>query len=600
MLTGEREGTFAMATGPGAGVNTPQADPRGNVYEVPACRIFQMMQLYLSSELNTTLTLAEVAASRELAGAAALGLSREDFAEALLEDIANGDLIHAVELGSAKNAKMLRIDCPDNWKTGKLKQITEENLVDNKVLYKDLTAVDPKTNEVVFLGKLDFGSICICPPPEPCKETFLVSTFPSLKVHEIPYMIWSGAILDDPPVAPEVEIVPYKGVNNKLLFKIGAGIGDYYDVPIGLNSSYERYFQDIQRRYRDLGRIDDKIRFRSDDPVVQFKMYRMTRKPVSYLDFGHAVGTEVKDFFTGPNVARDIAALQREGDNDMLAMRIYGINRNPFSPENIIDPQTDAVSTIETLEPNKKYYYVFQAFDYHGHPSNPTAIYEVEIVDTDGAIYPLINIYDPNPELPLDLSKQGQRLLQIRPEYLQSVIDMQGSGFSDSQGKPTTESAGTPGGLPAKGFLKLGARDEKLWNKKFKLRLTSCETRRMLDINLKFKVEHQSFEACPPIEGLLGSDDDYITLPQDLADLIPGGEENPDSPFGTIIQSLVKMVVQLAAEPDFDPEEMRAIINAIRALLGPGGAPLNRPANELLNRLMEISGLGAIRVDAPR
>ena len=116
--------------------------------------------------------------------------------------------------------------------------------------------------------------------------------------------------------------------------------------------------------------------------------------------------------------------------------------------------------------------------------SNPTAIYEIEMVDTDGAIYPLINIYEVTEEMPVDLNRSAQRLIQIRPEYLQSVLDEKGSGLD------AAESAGTPNEGPSVTDLKLGIRDEKLWGKKFKLRLTSCETRRMLDINLNFKTEH--------------------------------------------------------------------------------------------------------------
>ncbi len=41
--------------------------------------------------------------------------------------------------------------------------------------------------------------------------------------------------------------------------------------------------------------------------------------------------------------------------------------------------------------PNKKYYYTFKTIDYHGNISNPSPVYEVEIVDDNGASYFLMN-----------------------------------------------------------------------------------------------------------------------------------------------------------------------------------------------------------------
>ena len=45
--------------------------------------------------------------------------------------------------------------------------------------------------------------------------------------------------------------------------------------------------------------------------------------------------------------------------------------------------------------PNTKYYYTFRCVDFHGAFSNPTSIYEVEMVDDGGSVYPLINSYHP-------------------------------------------------------------------------------------------------------------------------------------------------------------------------------------------------------------
>ena len=424
----------------------------GTGKDEPACTILAQMKATLTAELNIA--------------------DPSDALLAALEEYGITDLSKEYEY---TNRARYRVDeCPDGWKEGEIQEYSVER---EETLGKG-------NLEVVFTGRADFEAVCFCPPPEECQETFLVTTFPCLKVHEIPYMLWTGEVMDSFPVGPDIEIDPYRAVNNEMLFKIGAGLGDYYDYPVPITERDRKMFRALQKSQR---LKDGTVLFKSDDPVRRFEMFMTTEKPRRYTDFANAQKTT---FST--------AVKAKPGQ---------------FA---------DAVSTIENLIPNKKYYYIFRSVDIHGHVSNPTPIYEVELVDTDGAIYPLINIYEPDPSLPVDLSKQGQRLLQIRPEYLQSIVDLERSALTDS------ESAGTPGGASIRP-LKLGIRDERIWDKKFKLRLTSCETRRMLDINLKFNIDHQILDVCPPEnESKTSSGNKGITLPPDILSLIPGSSSKTE------------------------------------------------------------------------
>ena len=290
-----------------------------------------------------------------------------------------------------------------------------------------------------------------CPDLDICTKTFLVTTIPSLKVHEVPYFMWSGKVVDSFPVGPDVDIVPYRTVENELLFMLGAGMGGYRDYPIPIFPSEQQTFADLLDSQKS---TDGKAEFRSDDPVQLFEILRLETPPRSYADF-------------------------------VVARRT---TKNTVNPD-FAHKKSDATSFIERLELNQKYYYVFRSVDIHGHISNPSPIYEIEMVDSGGATYPLINIFEPELELSVDSGKKAQRLIQIRPEYLQSIINMaastNGSGDTaaslNSPQLQTCEQAGDN--------IVLGTRDKTLWGKKFKLRLTSNETMRMLDININFKTK---------------------------------------------------------------------------------------------------------------
>jgi hypothetical protein len=239
---------------------------------------------------------------------------------------------------------------------------------------------------------------------------------------------------------------------------VGAGLGDFYGYPIPITPVDIRAFADLQLAQKSK---DGSVLFKSDDPVQAFEVFMLTEKPKSYIDFARG-----------------------------------NIRRIPALVADRPGQESDAISFVDTVIPNQKYYYIFRSVDIHGHISNPTPIYEVEVVDSDGAIYPLVKVYEPDIELPVDLSKQAQRLIQVRPEYLQSTVD--------------SESSNLDGALSANesgGDIKLGIRDERLWDRRFKLRLTSCETRRTLDINLKFKTKYlQEDSSCSNPESTANDD----------------------------------------------------------------------------------------------
>lgn len=293
--------------------------------------------------------------------------------------------------------------------------------------------------------KYDFDTNRNCPQMiDPCEYIFTATTIPNAMIYEIPYFIHAGTMIDSPPVTPGLEIVPYRNVNDKLLFNFNTGIGDYYDKPIVIRQSDKEQFIKVMRAQG--SGTTKKIRFKADDPAHAFQIFRSDKAPTRYTDFSDKL---VKTIFTD-------------------------VDSNTIQ-------KADSASHIEQIKPNKKYYYTFRTVDIHGHISNPTPIYEVELVDDDGAVYPIIDIVDIKSYTPDDniLSKKMMKLMQIVPTISQAMVNEERSNLEDAT---TAMHSGKD--------ISLGMKRQSVWGKRFKIRLVSRKTGRKIDLNVNFKTKH--------------------------------------------------------------------------------------------------------------
>ena len=274
---------------------------------------------------------------------------------------------------------------------------------------------------------------------------------PCIKIMEVPIFAETQRIVDTPPVAPNVDIVPYRAVNNKLLFNLNTGFDDYNIMPPALNKDDQRMYDKI--RVSQKLRQDEPIRFKSDDPSATFEIFRITKKPKSYMDFRGALRATVH--------------------TDISAETIQ---------------KASAAAYVERLKPNTKYYYMFRAIDVHGYLSNPTSVYEVELVDNAGNTFPIIKAIDFEPMVPFMHNKKMKKYLHIMPTILQSTLNEERTGLINEAGE-RSETAHIAGNN-----IFIGKAEEDVWNKKFKIRLTSRQTGRKIDLNVGFSYKHVADE----------------------------------------------------------------------------------------------------------
>ena len=318
----------------------------------------------------------------------------------------------------------------------------------------------------------------------------VVAMRPSIKLIEVPIFAETQRIVDTPPVAPNIEIVPYFGVNNKLIFRFNNGFDDYKFMPPIFNAEDQQNYDKIRKTQK--LRSDEPIRFKSDDPAASFEVFRIKKKPKTYLDF--------------------------KGSQRAL------INTD-ISEETI--QKASAATYIETLSPNTKYYYTFRSKDIHGYLSNPTQVYEVELVDNSGNTFPIVNVVNFKPQIPATTSKAMKKYLHIMPTVLQSVLNEEKSGLIDEDGERETTA------YAAGKSIFLGKAEEDVWDKNFKIRLTSTQTGRIIDLNLSFVYRHvvdeEEYKNNLELSKLLRIEKKESVMPVDMSHLLDDTLETYDS-----------------------------------------------------------------------
>lgn len=266
--------------------------------------------------------------------------------------------------------------------------------------------------------------------PSPLQAWLRVVQTPELFLIEEEIFATDQLILDDPPIPPEVDIIPYFADGNRLLINLKSAVGEYHMHPIVVSMEDIGWHDDVKISQKTVP--GEKVRFKGDDQIAAFEVFRIENRPQSWEEFDASVIATVSN------------------------------------------PSASTGELVDYISSNRKYYYMFRAIDVHGHLSNPTEIYEVELVNDEGSIYLNKRIVDLAPREPKNPSKPMRRLLEIKPAIEQTFID-------------------TIGDMDQSAFdyknLKLGTLQESPWGRKFKFRIVSKKTGKKMDINVDFKAE---------------------------------------------------------------------------------------------------------------
>jgi hypothetical protein len=275
------------------------------------------------------------------------------------------------------------------------------------------------------------------------EASFTVDVSTSIRLYEIPLFSSTGRIVMPPPYYPQSHIEQIKGVTKAMLFSFDTQVGETYEVPLSLTDKEQE--SNTQLLSDETRSFEGQILYRSTAAMSGVQVYRTDMAPDSYEDFK---GNLFRTLSTDADLASDLTA--------------------------------GAVAKILKQRTNEKFYYMFRALGPHGETSNPSPVYQIELYSDGGVAYPITRLYEFGQDSNKTTTKTMKNLLRITPRITQALVNEQASGLIDENGNVQA---------PSLNDIVLGLEDEILFGKKFKIRITSKNTGKKMDLNVTFTTD---------------------------------------------------------------------------------------------------------------
>ena len=275
--------------------------------------------------------------------------------------------------------------------------------------------------------------------------SFTVVNSPSVKLVEHLIGRVDNSVLSDPPMMPDITPYTFFDVDNKVGFNFNSSVGKRLMNPISFSDEESFRISKIKKAQNRMLNPDGKILYSGDSPNRFYEVYRVEEPPTSERSF---IGN----------------------------MRT----------------RTSKTSFVDTIEPNRKYYYLFRAIDNHGNVSNPSSVIQVQIIK-DRTIFTEIRNYTYDSEKNIkNKTKAFKKYFRIIPSSPNLLLDLVKSGIQKENGE-MVEGENETGLLTAKDISSpaLGVGEHTIWGKKFKLRITSKSSGKKLDVNFRMKQKYR-------------------------------------------------------------------------------------------------------------
>ena len=258
---------------------------------------------------------------------------------------------------------------------------------------------------------------------------------PSFKIIEVPHVFHDYCrVIQPPQPVPNVQFVNESSKEDYIKIHLNLAVNSE-DLPL---SPIEPIDLDQEEMRLDYDRLLERPRFVYNNERALYEIYRLTSPPKSYEDLQGNKIAEIRNSYPSTGV-------------------VY---------KDYIDAWTD-------------YYYVFRSVNIHGLVSNPTPVFQVKMTkDADESFLEskTIPFYVPKTSQP---DRTFMKLLQAIPATQHTYYDQ------EKMFATLGEDMSSLGGDLVLDKLTLGSASMPIWGKKFKFRITSSETGKKIDVNIK-------------------------------------------------------------------------------------------------------------------
>lgn len=188
--------------------------------------------------------------------------------------------------------------------------------------------------------KYTSGAITMAYDVEPFLQVVRVPYYNARHVNIKEDKLNHSRVEDAPPLAPQVDFVPFRNIDNKIMMLFNNSIGEVLQYPKIILPDDKKIFENVYlAQDRKPG---SELLFKSDDSLGTFQIFRTDNLPKYYRNV---------------NEDDSLKFVQIEQPTD--------INKSMNT------------SFVDNILPNKHYYYFFRFLDIHGKVSNPSIVYKV-------------------------------------------------------------------------------------------------------------------------------------------------------------------------------------------------------------------------------
>jgi hypothetical protein len=273
---------------------------------------------------------------------------------------------------------------------------------------------------------------------------FNVTIEPTIKIFEIPMFSKKLKVLDNPP--NQLNLNPFFLLDNSQT--IGYKINYETFIKQGYPATISSADDALKVEYlnsRDM--IDgDNVVLESRSQQRYVQVYRLSEMPTSFTSF----------------------------DANLISTIDLKLANSVFTLSNTI--MYDKINT------NQKYYYLFRILNENLMPGQLSEIYEAELVNDGGYTYGMFDLLFESDLETDDFTNPSivfKKLIQLQPNVSQVTLNDENV---DYDGIASDELIN----------MTLGATDDPIWDKTFKIRLTSKKTGRKIDLNVTYKYDIDS------------------------------------------------------------------------------------------------------------